>query len=331
MLSLMSAMAQAEENHWTTNLYVENDLFGETDEQYTSGVRFSLISPNVSSYLDDDRLPGWLRSANDALSLLHSDSRGIHRNLVFSVGQLIFTPEDIEATELIEDDRPYAGYLYLNFAYHMRSNSALDSAGITLGVVGPSAQGQWAQDTIHDLRGLDKFQGWDNQIEDEAAINLTFERKHRYFLKPAFGLEQDLIPHFGLALGNVATYANAGGEYRIGWQLPDDFGTASLRPGGDNSAPGKQDRRLKGEGLHSLHAFISLDARLVARDIFLDGNTFKDSHSVDKKHLVADAAIGLSTTINRWKISYAMVFRSRQFEGQDHGHQYGSLSFSYTW
>ena len=42
-----------------------------------------------------------------------------------------------------------------------------------------------------------------------------------------------------MSLGNFATYANAGGELRFGLRLPDDFGTAPLRPAGENTAPVK--------------------------------------------------------------------------------------------
>ncbi|MAS41337.1 MAG: hypothetical protein CMK33_06440 [Porticoccaceae bacterium] len=82
--------------------------------------------------------------------------------------------------------------------------------------------------------------------------------------------------------------------------------------------------------MRGVHAFLAIDTRLVARDIFLDGNTFKDSHSVDSKPLVADAYAGVSFLAGRWKISYAQVFRTREFDGQPHHHEYGSLSLSYS-
>ena len=302
----------------------------ETDQQYTNGIRASFISPNLDSYENDPALPEWVRNTNRRLKALHND-KSLQRNLVISLGQLIFTPEDIDATDLIEDDRPYAGYLHLSFGYHMRSDKKLHSTELSLGVVGPASLAEQAQDLIHDLRGFDKFQGWDNQLDNELILNLVHERKRKFSLPNIRTLQQDVIGHAGFAMGNLATYLNAGGEYRIGWQLPDDFGTSSLRAGGDTSAPGNFDRRNKGEGFHGIHAFIAVDARLVGRDIFLDGNTFEDSHSVDKEPLIADIAVGISTTINRWKISYAQVARTKEFRGQPNSHKYGSLSFSYTW
>jgi len=106
-----------------------------------------------------------------------------------------------------------------------------------------------------------------------------------------------------------------------------------VRPAGDNSAPGAGDNRLviSERWLHGLHGFISVDGRAVANDIFLDGNTWRDSHSVDKRHFVADVSVGFSFLIRQWKLSYAQVYRTREFKGQDKHHEYGSLSLSYTW
>lgn len=318
----------------TLNLYLENDLFGETDLHYTNGIRASCVSPDLSSYLEDERLPGWVKDVNEKLRFFHrlkdDDDQDIQRNLVISLGQLIFTPSDKEAKALIEDDRPYAGYLYLGFAYHIRDYKQLDTLEMNIGMVGPASLAEQSQDFIHNLRAIDKFNGWDNQLENELGLQFIYEHKHRFKLTHHWP-HQDFIAHSGVSLGNVATYLNLGGEYRIGWQLPEDFGTAAVRPGGDNSAPGKGDVRYCRQWICGLHAFMSIDGRLVARDIFLDGNTFEDSHSVDRRPAVADAAIGFSFLVGGWKVSYAKVFRTREFEEQQNPHEYGSLSFSYSW
>lgn len=324
--------AASPSNPWTVNLYFENDLFDETDQNYTNGVRLSWISPDTTSYQNDPAFPAWLRAANRRLRLLHSNDPETEHNLVISLGQLMFTPEDTEASALLPEQRPYAGYLHAGIAYHTRSENRLDVMELDVGIVGPSALAHETQDLIHDLRGFEKYQGWDNQLRDEPTLQLLYEQKRRLFSdtwRNNFG--HDFIAHAGASLGNVATHLNFGGEYRVGWDLPDDFGTSAVRAGGDNSAPGRDGaRRGPGGGIRGVHAFLAIDTRLVARDIFLDGNTFKDSHSVDSKPLVADAYAGVSFLAGRWKISYAQVFRTREFDGQPHHHEYGSLSLSYS-
>ena len=50
-------------------------------------------------------------------------------------------------------------------------------------------------------------------------------------------------------------------------------------------------RRKKG---FNWYLFAGLEGRAVFRNIFLDGNTFTDSHSVDSKHFVGDIQAGLA-------------------------------------
>ena len=329
----LSTHANADDDLWTVSLYFENDLFGETDQNYTNGTRISWISPDTASFENDPKFPVWLRSLNRKLRYFHDDNTALEHNLVLSLGQLMYTPSNVETRAPVPDQRPYAAYLYAGIAYHTRNATTLDTVEINIGVVGPSAQGEAAQDAIHDLRGFDKYNGWDNQLEDEPGFLLAYEHKQRLFKDVLTGnLSHDFIAHAGLALGNVATYANVGGEYRIGWDLPDDFGTSAVRPGGDNSAPGKNDlrRRHSNRSIYGLHAFISVDARIVARDIFLDGNTYKSSLDVDKEHEVADISAGFSFLTGRWKVSYATVIRTREFKQQPHHHKYGSMSLSYS-
>lgn len=325
--------ALATDAPWTASLYFENDLFGETDQNYTNGIRMSWISPDTTSFENDPDFPDWLRTFNHRLRYFHDDGDDLEHNLVLSLGQLMYTPSDTETRAPVPDQRPYAGYLYAGIAYHTRDEKALDVVELNLGIVGPSAQGEAAQDAIHDLRGFEKYNGWDNQLKDEPALLLVYEHKQRLFRRPLRGnLAHDFIAHAGLALGNVATYANVGGEYRVGWDLPDDFGTSAVRPGGDNSAPGKNGprRRHRARPIYGLHVFVSVDARVVARDIFLDGNTYKSSLDVDKEHEVADISAGISFLSGRWKVSYASVIRTREFKQQPHHHKYGSLSLSYS-
>lgn len=342
LLLLMSPMANGDPGEqradvrksWTTNLYFENDLFEETDQNYTNGARISLISPDVSSYIDDRNgvLPDWVRYLNRELTFFHKSHRGLQRNVVLTMGQTMYTPQDINRTDLITDDRPYAGWLYAGIGYHSKNDRQLDSMELNLGMIGPASLAEETQDFIHDLRGFEKFKGWDNQLSNELGLVAVYEHKDKFLRETYYGgLGYDAITHFGASLGNVATYLNGGFEVRAGWNIPADFGTAAVRPGGDNAAPGSSwDSRLSGKRLVGLHMFASVDARLVLRDIFLDGNTFSDSHSVAREPLVADAAVGLSLSYGKLKVSYAKIHRTKEFKLQNKGHSYGSLSLSMT-
>ncbi len=49
--------------------------------------------------------------------------------------------------------------------------------------------------------------------------------------------------------------------------------------------------------------FSGIEARAVAHDIFLDGNSFAKSYSVEKKPFVYDANAGVAFTYNNTRVS----------------------------
>ena len=309
---------------WTFNFYFENDLFTNTDQQYTNGVRLSFVSPDIDSFVDDDTLPQWQRDINRYLTYFDPTTEGFgqapSRRFIFTVGQEMYTPADRERRTADPNDRPYAGWLYAGFGYHTATARKMNSLEVNLGMVGPASLAHQSQDFIHDLRGFKKFKGWDNQLHNELGVQLLFEQKQKLMYEVLNKRWQhDFITHTGGSFGNVKTYLNAGAEYRIGWNLPHDFGTSALR-----------DPRFSSQNYWGVHAFVSLDGRWVLRDIFLDGNTFQDSPSVDKKDFVADAAYGVAATYEKWKMSISHVYRTQEFDEQDGGHNFGSIAVSYS-
>ena len=66
-------------------------------------------------------------------------------------------------------------------------------------------------------------------------------------------------------------------------------------------------------------------------DFIMDGNTFSDSHSTGKKLLVGDFVVGASLIYRKFKLSYAQVLRTKEFDRQRSGQNFGSISLSYTY
>jgi lipid A 3-O-deacylase len=324
------ASAKSPTDSWTLNFLFENDLFADTDRNYTNGLQIGFISPDLTRYRDSEKLPNWSLPIIAMLPFINEP--GLQRNVAFTLGQKIFTPEDIARTDLIVEDRPYAGWLYFGAAFHNKNPRRLDTIEIQFGLVGPISLAEQAQNLVHSLRGIDEAEGWNNQIENEPGIALIYERKWRLLqtISPR-GFGYDLIAHGGGTLGNVFSYLNGGLEARLGWNLPADFGTSLIRPGGDTNAPvDSSDPRLGAGSGYGIHAFAAVTGRLVGRDIFLDGNTIGSSHSVDKEEVVGDLIVGLCFIIKGLKVTYSQVFRSKEFDLQDDGHNFGSISLSYV-
>ncbi len=311
------------------SVYTENDkYFAGTDQAYTNGLKLSYLSANLASFTDPS-VPAPIRGISRALGHLVPEKHPY--KLGFSFGQNIYTPVDTTTTAYQPADRPYAGWLYGSVAFHVLyperltgRTPRLDVFELQGGVVGPSALGEDFQNGFHDLIKVAHAEGWAHQIHDEPGANLIYERRYRYSTHPVenrLGLGIDLIPHLGLSLGNIFTYTNAGAELRAGWNLPADFGSNLIRPSGDSNSPTRP----------RFHVFLfsAFDARAVARDITLDGNTFEASPSIDKKPFVADLYAGLGIGGSAWQIRYAQAYRTKEFEGQAERQVFGSISVSF--
>ncbi len=310
----------------TFQIFFENDLFGGTDKYYTNAIQLTWLSKDLKQYKDDVRLPDWAFPVIQAIPF-SGNPDSVH-NIGLILGQQIYTPRDTQATHLITDDRPYAGYLYAGLALHSKTRTVLDTMEIMVGVVGPASKAEFSQNKVHEIRDIPTAKGWDHQLHNEPTLGMSWQRKWRMDKRRWFDLlEYDLITHTGLTLGNVRTSAFAGGEIRLGHNIPLGFGSDIIRAGAGVSAPvmDHSDGILRRWGSH---VFLSSQLEMVGRDIFLDGNTFRSSHGIDKKPLVGDFSIGWAVNIDMIKLTYRHLFRTRQFDGQEEGQVIGSLTLT---
>lgn len=298
-------------------LQLENDLWGSKDDRfYTSGWQFSYASPSTP--------PDYLLELSDWLPFYSAGETVYHG---FNLGQKIFTPEDIEATELVENDRPYAGWLFVErFIGHRYYDHAdrekLNGLILTLGIVGPASLGEEAQKAIHGQTGSINPAGWDNQLENELGINLTYLHRWRHIFDMDMPRHTEVGIHTGLTLGNVYTYAALGIMLRWGVHLKDDIGPPTISPGFPGLTAFNPNR------LSNWYFYAGIEGRAMARDIFLDGNTNVDSHSVDKKPLVGDLQFGFAWHARDLRLSVGQMLRSKEFEGQPEPSQYGLINFT---
>jgi hypothetical protein len=295
---------------------LENDLVAGEDNNYTNGVRFSWFSSEVG-------VPGWMERSAEKLPFF--DASG-NKRYGFSLGQSMFTPTDIERRSPDSRDRPYAGWTYGTVGLVSDRSDRMDSLQLQLGIVGPASLAGQTQDFVHDLIGSPDPQGWDNQINNEPGIALMYQRKWRFLAETSpGGFGVDALPHIGGALGNVFTHANAGFTVRVGQDLGADYGPPLIQP----SLPGSD--FFNPSQAWGWYLFAGLDGRAVARNIFLDGNTFEDSPSVNKNPLVGDAQFGLAFTYETVRVAYTHVFRTKEFEGQRDPDSFGALTLSYRY
>lgn len=302
----------------TLTLEFENDRVAETDRNFTHGMFATWVSPR------DALVPGWADSLAKAVPTLR-DAK--YRRVAYTVGQSIFTPDNLQARSVVADDRPYAGWLYAGASLVGESPERLDRLSLQAGVIGPEAAADEVQTEFHKRIKATIPKGWGNQLDTEPGLVLFYETKWRELIDldatgGTNGLGLELSPHVAAAAGNVFTYAAVGGSLRFGDDLADDFGPPRIRPG----VPGAN--FFTPRDAFAWNVFVGVEARAVARNIFLDGNTFSESHSVDKRRLVFDAQAGLALRVHGVRLTFTHVIRSHEFDEQDELSAFGAVSLS---
>lgn len=296
------------------NMVLENDAFANTDHHYTSGLLLNYVN-------DREELSSPVRQFAVHLPAI-DDSDQIFTG--FYLGQQIFTPDDIDTSDLLVNERPYAGYLFGGLALMAANSRQLDTWRVSIGVVGPKSYGQRFQSSIHNRLGVNQAQGWENQLGNETIFQSDYHRTWRELWNYAGdGFGADLMPYVGFALGNAAVNADAGVTLRVGQGLGNDYGPPRMKPGLSGSS-------FFGHGNSNpgWYVFFGLGGRYVAHNIFLDGNNNQTSHRVEKHSWVGDIQTGFVMNSRSYRLAWTFVGRSREYRSQEVGDHFGSLTFS---
>ena len=304
----------APKREWAASFRWENDSFGGTDRFYTDGIALG-VSHTGPSWMDP--VANWLPWGEG------------RRTVGYDFAQAMFTPSDKDRSVPDPTDRPYAGILAVGLTLHVEKPHDYHGLKFITGVVGPWAGAEDIQNAVHALGGWDKAQGWEYQLHNEPIINFAYEYRHKFQLagqRERWSLEA--LPLAGGWLGNMLTQGQIGGVARFGYNMPDDFGPTLVR-GMDFMPPPRRDPQRRPKSDWGFSVYGGVLANLVLRDITLDGNTFKDSPSVDKEWFVPAAGVGVSAGNRRFQVSFAHVFWGKEFEGQNDYSKFGALVFSY--
>ncbi len=331
-LLFISGARADEKNHRVLQGILENDLLynpapgDHQDRHYTSGVKL----------IYDDRgepEPGWAKvfglcKLNEVIPSFGFEPK--RSNYAVVLGQSIYTPEDDSVTNLIRNDRPYAGWLYTGFALQRvglsdkRGIPTFENFELNIGVIGPEAQGEFAQNSIHNFRHLHTFNGWQNELRTEPAFETKYGRAWRFSFSEKSSRWIDAVPHVGAHLGTVAVSGELGAIYRLGWNLPDDFGPQTI----DSPLLMTDFSSHKHFGCY---IFGGANGRAVGRNVFLDGNLYQGSHHVEKKPLVADFTYGAALVWKHVELSWVFVTRTKEFDVQKGNDQFGSIMGRLRW
>jgi len=318
---------------WRTTVLEENDsLYFNSDKHYTQGLRLSFLSPTLKP-------GGWTDGVFDFVGnipTVFADGAQSQRRVSWFFGQSIFTPKNLDIKPPDPRDRPYAGWLYVGPSLLQETDgNQLENFEIEAGVIGPGALGRQVQNDFHQFIGIHEAQGWSNQLQNEPGGVLAYDRLWRFgvpFLHWEDGGVQDgvdIVPQLGATIGNVFDYVQAGAQLRIGHHLETDYGPIRVRP--SISGTDYFNSSHLGDDI-GWYIFAGAGGRAVARNIFLDGNSFRTSPHVEHKTFVADLQGGLSVYwSDHLRADFSAVRRTDEFVGQRAPDVIGTAALAFSW
>ncbi len=287
-------------------IHFENDIFAERDQYYTNGIAFTWIHPYFIQLPLTRYLPGLGRQSMNYY--------GLH------LRQMMFTPIHPETDEIVANDRPFAGVLYLGFFRSSTLNHlklTLQSE-IQLGAIGPLSLAESLQRSIHDKEP----NGWNFQIHNDLLINFNL-RAEKTVLSTQHA-ETGLIAE--IKVGSLHTNAAAGLFIRYGHYAPH-FNTLSTNISLPKGLIKHQPVQywLYGRAL----------GRQVGYDASLNGGLFNNNspHYLIKKQLhsqVLEAELGTVLIYKQYGLQFSYTYLSPEFTGGGE-HFWGNIKLIYIY
>jgi hypothetical protein len=311
----------------------ENDWFIFSDRDYTGGLRLAYTTPNYRDWAD---VPGWFhyQTLGNFINTISLISEDWATNASGDYAQInIYTPDNQAINPPNPNDYPYSGWVGVGKDFIRQTMYRRAIVEVNVGWVGPDSGAEQLQEGFHSVIGSTHPQGWSHQLKNEPVLQTTYRQDWRVpaltNLDPSVrqSIGYDVIAHGLATFGNGWDYAAVGAMTRFGYQLPLDFGPSRPRLGEISSMPYEPGGSTTADPLSALSAYLcaGAEARAVARDITLDGNTFAHSASVVHKPVVGEVYGGMVMTWGHFRGDFLVLYESNTFRAQPQGGQWRGI------
>lgn len=289
----------------------DNDGVYGVDHDYSNGVF-------LSYYSDDLALPVRLLPFTSMSSF---QSPIVHR-WGLTLGQRMWTPEDIDIKTPQPNQRPYTGLLYLQGDYLNLTSNQAERFSLMLGSTGPNSLAEPSQQFIHSLTGSTEPNGWDYQVKNQAIINLELESYRVLYRSALVKSNQHEIQNISrLMAGNFRSEIATGMMWRWGNNLESSVGGARI------SIATPVNAGMFMSNSQGSYLFLGAEGRYRFNDITIDGNTPDGVYSADLESLQASAVAGGVWYNSHYGASLSFSAKTPDFE-QDNNSIYGISSLS---
>lgn len=299
------------------SLTVDNDLFIGDDSGYTNGVYLSIydLGEGEEGKVEHDF---WVAPL---MWSLPEDDNPLTANS-YMIGQTMSSPTDITVKNPDKDELPYSALLALTNTYLTVNADYADSVSTTIGIIGPAALGEEAQTFVHKVVGAKEPKGWDTQLHNELVFQFSRRRAWRTWVSSTGNTE--VLTSGEVSLGTIQSSVGAGLYVRHGRNLQLTYASTLL----NNS---RTSNPLSVNGGWNLYA--GLQGGYIFNWIFTDGNTFRDSRSIDYNHEYVGVTAGLSYSWKRASLTLALTDANLLNQGDrktlENLSQFGTLTLAW--
>jgi len=291
------------------SVYTENDSRRlkpnhPTDRHYTHGTKIVYLTQPDWKWLGD--FADWSATGPD---------EDVETAVGFFMGQSIYNPDHADDPQKRgPKDMVFAGWLYTGMFAQRATDHILDHLEMDIGVIGPSSKAEQVQSCMHNLLNSNEIIGWDDQLSDELAFDVSYVRKQRVpdgWLRPTEST--DVIFEYGVMAGSVYCGAQAGAVFRYGFNLGNTFGPGRLSLPAGVSALRKSDAR-------SGYLFARATGNAVGYNRFLTG--------LDTEPLVGEFQVGAVYQHKQLELGYSQTFFTREFGEQSGKDSFGAVTIT---
>lgn len=240
-----------------------------------------------------------------------------------SIGQKMYNPYSGYAPDPALQDRPFAGYLYAEGAMNwFYSDESILKTSAQIGTTGKNSLAEAGQKLLHKTLGFYELGGWDYQIKNELALNLSAQ-----YTKLLARVADNAVDFSFEGYANIGTTfsgAGAGILFRTG-NLNQLFNSAYTNAVIGNNA------KTKALVKREFFFYAKPQLNLVAYDATIEGSLFNNNSPVtfSQKPVVFAQQLGVDYSSQRFTVDFGVLFKTKEVKSVARAHQWGSISMFY--
>jgi len=252
---------------------------------------------------------------------------GVKKKVIeFSIGNKMYTPSSANKPDVIDHDRPFAGYMYVNAEVSkFYENESMFRYGAQVGIMGPASGVAAFQDLMHDFIGWYSVNGWEHQVTN--AIGLNAHAMYSMKVTNYLSKQADINLYAFANVGTIHTNLNIGFWNRISILQLNKVYESSLY--GSSIV---KDKNIKMKRRMDFFFFFKPQIELHAYDATMQGSLFNDKSPVtfDVEPFQWSFEFGLMFQFERANIWYSVIMKSKDVKNDlVENYAWGSLKLAW--